>query len=188
MNSVTHTEPRSSISSSPKHCRNWATRRRLVHRCHFVKQRLRLATQTTIELLRIEKNGDRKVALKPAGLLKSGTVVAPDGVLELNKGFPGDLRIKPSEICCHRLEARLLADCSGGNSRLSYLLGCGGRSFFGYQNPCQVSNARTKAEMVATLFVELEAFMRSPYFSKHQSGNSQLGRRQGRPPNNFDSR
>jgi hypothetical protein len=51
-------------------------------------------------------------------------------VLDLNKGFPGDLRIKPSEICCHWLEARLLADCSGGNSRLSYLLGCGGRSFF----------------------------------------------------------
>ena len=38
--------------------------------------------------------------------------------------------MKPNEICCHRLEARLLADCSGGNSRLSYLLGCGGRSFF----------------------------------------------------------
>jgi len=38
--------------------------------------------------------------------------------------------MKPSEICCHRLEARLLGDCSGGNSRLSYLLRCGGRSFF----------------------------------------------------------
>jgi len=130
-----HTEPRSSISSSPKHCRNWPTRRRLVtrHRCHFVKQRLRLATQTTIELVRIEKNGECKVALKPPGmqhLLKSGTVGAADGARTSTKDSSATARIKPNKICCHRLEARLLADCSGGNSRLSYLLGCGGRSFF----------------------------------------------------------
>ncbi|HVH93169.1 MAG TPA: hypothetical protein VM783_17530, partial [Candidatus Acidoferrum sp.] len=49
---------------------------------------------------------------------------------DLNKGFLGDGRMTPSEICCQWLEVRLLADCSGGNSRLSYLLGCGGRSFF----------------------------------------------------------
>ena len=131
---MTHTEPRSSISSSPKHCRNWPPRRRLVtrHRCHFVKQRLRLATQTTIELVRIETNGERKVAPKPVGnaaLLKSGTVGAADGASDLNEGFLGDGRIKPNEICCHRLEARLLADCSGGNSRLSYPSGVGGGHF-----------------------------------------------------------
>src|SRR4029077_9141144 len=38
-------------------------------------------------------------------------------------------RIKPNEICCHRLEARLLGDCSGGNSRLSYQSGVGGGHF-----------------------------------------------------------
>ena len=75
--------------------------------------------------------------------------------------------MRPSKICCDRLDAHLVAakcsticsgegeqpllmtvenflrltersfssvevfeDCSGGNSRLSYLLGCGGRYFF----------------------------------------------------------
>ena len=76
----------------------------------------------------------------------------------------------------------------GGTAASHTCSGVGGGHFLGYQNPCQVSNARTKAEMVATLIVKLEAFMRSPYFSNHQSGNSQLGRRHGRPPNNFDSR
>jgi hypothetical protein len=135
MNSVTHTEPRSSISSSPKHCRNWPTCRRLVtrHRCHFVKQRLRLATQTTIELVRIERNGECKVAPKSSGmqhLLKSGTVGAAEGARTSTKDSPATARTKQNEICCYRLEASLLADCSGGNSRLSYLLWCGGRSFF----------------------------------------------------------
>ena len=69
MNSVTHTEPRSSVCSSPKHCRNRPPRRRLVtrHRCHFVKQRLRLATQTTIELVRIERTASAKSPPKPVG-------------------------------------------------------------------------------------------------------------------------
>ena len=59
---MAYTEARSSISSSPKHCRNWPPGRRLVirHRCHFVKQRLRLATQTVIGLLRIERAASAK--------------------------------------------------------------------------------------------------------------------------------
>src|SRR6476620_4246031 len=71
MNSVTHTEPRSSISSSPKDCRNWPPRRMLVirHCCHFVKQRIRLATQTTIELVQIKKTRECRVAPKPVSLL-----------------------------------------------------------------------------------------------------------------------
>ena len=63
-------------------------------------------------------------------LLKSGTVGAADGARTSTKDSSATVRIKPNEICCYRLEARLLADCSGGNSRLSYLLRCGGRSFF----------------------------------------------------------
>ena len=139
MNSMPHTELRSSIRSSPKHCRNWPPRRRLVtrHRCHFVKQRLGLATQTTIALVRIEKNGQCKNRPETCRFLKSGTGGA-DGASDVNKGFVGDGRIKPSEICCYRLEARLLADCSGGNSRLSYLLGCGGRSFFDQEVGSQI--------------------------------------------------
>src|SRR5712672_2633861 len=134
MNSVTHTEPRISISSSPKHCRNWPPRRRLVtrHRCHFVKQRLRLATQTTTELVRIEKTGECKVAPKPSGmqhLLKSGTLGAADGARTSTKDFSATDRIKPNEICCHRLEPRLLADCSGGNSRPLHPSGVGGGHF-----------------------------------------------------------
>ena len=107
-----HTEPRSSVPSLPEHCRNWPPRRRLVtrHRSHFVKQRLRLATQTTIELVRIEKNGECKVAPKPSGmqhLLKSGTVGAADGARTSTKDSSATARIKPNEICCHWLEARL---------------------------------------------------------------------------------
>ena len=62
---MTYTEPRCSISSSPKHCGNWPPRRRLVvrHRCHFVKQRLRLAIQTVKGLLRIRK--ERRVQNRP---------------------------------------------------------------------------------------------------------------------------
>jgi hypothetical protein len=137
---MTHTEPRSSVSSSPKHCRNWPTRRRLVtrHRCHFVKHRLRLATQTTIELVRIEKNGECKVAPKPVGnAALAGRATALERLTPRRtstKDSSATARIKPNEICCHPLEARLLADCSGGNSRLSYLLGCGGRSFFDQEN------------------------------------------------------
>ena len=62
-------------------------------------------------------------------LLKSGTVGAADGASDLNKGFLGDVRMKPNEICCHRLEARLLADCSGGNSRPLHPSGVGGGHF-----------------------------------------------------------
>jgi hypothetical protein len=143
MNSMTHTEPRSSISSSPKHCRNWPPRSRLVirHRCHFVKQRLRLATQTTIELLPIEWTASAKSPPKPVGMqqwLKSRTVgrgTAP-GPQQRDSSATG--RVKPNEICCQCPEARLLADCSGGNSRLSYLLGCGGRSFFDHEVGSQI--------------------------------------------------
>lgn len=79
--------------------------------------------------MRVEKNGEYKVTPKLVGLLKSGTVAAADGASDVNKGFVGDGGMKSSEICCYRLEARLLADCSGGNSRLSYLLGVGGGHF-----------------------------------------------------------
>ena len=164
MNSVTHTEPRSSISSSPKHCRNWPTRRRLVtrHRCHFVKQRLRLATQTTTELVRIEKTGECKVAPKPSGmqhLLKSGTVGAADGARTSTKDFSATVRIKPNEICCHRLEARLLADCSGGNSRLSYLLGCGGRSFFDQEVGSQIQSRTTGSNQQCSSRLRYPSFL-----------------------------
>jgi hypothetical protein len=68
-------------------------------------------------------------------LLKSGTVGQRLTVRRTStKDSSATARIKPNEICCHRLEARLLADCSGGNSRLSYLLRCGGRSFFNQEN------------------------------------------------------
>ena len=128
---MTHTEPRSSISSSPKHCRDWPPRRRLVtrHRCHFVKQRLRLATQTTIELVRIEK--DRRVQSRPkiCQLARRAAALERQTASDLNKGFPGNVRMKPNEICCHRLETRLLADCSGGNSRPLHPSGVGGGHF-----------------------------------------------------------
>jgi len=57
MDSMTHTEPRSSVSSLPEYCRNRPPRSWFVtrHGCHFVKQRLCLATQTTIELVRTER-------------------------------------------------------------------------------------------------------------------------------------
>lgn len=56
-------------------------------------------------------------APKPVDLLKCGAVGAADGVSDLNKGFLGDGWMKPNEICCHWLEARLVAsqvfeDCS----------------------------------------------------------------------------
>ena len=133
---MTHTEPRRSISSSPKRCRDWPPRRRLVprHRCHFVKQRLRLATQTTIELVRIERTASAKSPPKRVGkaaLAKERHRWGGLRRVRTQRRILGDGRIKPSKIICHWLEARLLADCSGGNSRLSYPLGCGGRSFFG---------------------------------------------------------
>ncbi len=37
--------------------------------------------------------------------------------------------MKPSEICCHWLEARLVDDCSGGNSRPLHPSGVGGGHF-----------------------------------------------------------
>src|SRR5438067_5217953 len=57
MDSMTHTEPRSSVSSLPEYCRNRPPRSWFItrHGCHFVKQRLCLATQTTIELVRTER-------------------------------------------------------------------------------------------------------------------------------------
>src|SRR4029077_133361 len=57
MNSMTHTRPHSSVCSSPEDCRNRPPRSWFVirHRCHFVKQRLCLATQTTVELPRAKE-------------------------------------------------------------------------------------------------------------------------------------
>lgn len=37
--------------------------------------------------------------------------------------------MKPTEICCHWLEARLVDDCSGGNSRPLHPSGVGGGHF-----------------------------------------------------------
>ena len=37
--------------------------------------------------------------------------------------------MKPTEICCHRPEARLVDDCSGGNSRPLHPSGVGGGHF-----------------------------------------------------------
>ena len=69
MNSMTHTEPRSSVSSLPEHRRNRPPRSWFVirHRCHFVKQRLCLATQTTIELALSERTATPKSPRRPAG-------------------------------------------------------------------------------------------------------------------------
>ena len=69
MNSMTHTKPRSSVSSLPEHRRNRPPRSWLVirHRCHFVKQRLSLATQTTIELERIDRTAIAKSQKRPVG-------------------------------------------------------------------------------------------------------------------------
>ena len=66
---MTHTEPRCSVCSLPEHRRNRPPRRRFVirHRCHFVKQRLCLATQTTEELTRIERTASAKTARRPIG-------------------------------------------------------------------------------------------------------------------------
>ena len=66
---MTHTEPRSSVSSLPEHCCNRPPRSWFVirHRCHFVKQRLRLATQTTIELRPIEWTASPKSPRRPVG-------------------------------------------------------------------------------------------------------------------------
>ena len=157
MNSVVHTESHSSVCSLPKHCRNRPPRSWFVirHRCHFVKRRLCLATQTTIELERIERTASARAPRRPvgnaalaeerhrwSGAARRGGRATTSAVLvrwadsasDLNKGFLDDSRVKPSEICCDWLEARLVAICSGGNSRLSYLLGCGGRSFFDQEN------------------------------------------------------
>src|SRR5260370_10727892 len=46
----------------------------------------------------------------------------------------------------------------------TFLLSC-------YQHPCQVSNTRTKVEMVATFIIKSEAFMRE-IFSNYQSSHS----------------
>ena len=103
MNSVTHTEPRSSISSSPKDCRNWPPRRMLVirHCCHFVKQRIRLATQTTIELVQIKKTGECRVPPKPVSLLEERDRGAADGASEPQQRIPrqypdGERNLLPS--------------------------------------------------------------------------------------------
>jgi hypothetical protein len=98
------------------------------HRGHFVKQRLRLATQTMIELVRIEKNAECRVAPKPVSLLEEPqrwSYRRHWTSTKISRQRPNE----PNEICCHRLETRLLADCSGGNSRPLHPSGVGGGHF-----------------------------------------------------------
>ena len=66
---------------------------------------------------------------KTCQLARRAAALERQTALDLNKGFPGNVRMKPNEICCHRLETRLLADCSGGNSRPLHPSGVGGGHF-----------------------------------------------------------
>ena len=83
---MTHTEPRSSVSSLPEHCRNRPPRSWFVtrHGCHFVKQRLCLATQTTIELVRTERPATPK---SPERHLDDPAQIEPGGrtLLDVNE-------------------------------------------------------------------------------------------------------
>ena len=179
---MTHTEPRSSVSSLPEHCRNRPPRSWFVirHRCHFVKQRLCLATQTTIELARSERTASAKAPRRPisnaafacrarhgwSGAARHRTTrhyVSCNDSLGRRRVGLNDPRRRPGS--CRRIgnhaesyppsinakfdseaigqtkrnflplvessfsSVEVFEDCSGGNSRLSYLLGCGGRSF-----------------------------------------------------------
>jgi hypothetical protein len=53
----------------PEHCRNRPARSWFVvgHCCHFVKQRICLATQTTIDLARIERTATTTSPDRPVG-------------------------------------------------------------------------------------------------------------------------
>ena len=83
---MTHTEPRSSVSSLPEYCRNRPPRSWFVtrHGCHFVKQRLCLATQTTIELVRTERPATPK---SPERHLDDPAQIEPGGrtLLDVNE-------------------------------------------------------------------------------------------------------
>src|SRR3954451_20532318 len=103
MNPVAHTEPRSSIASSPKHCRNWPTRKRFVtrHRRHFAKQRLHLATQTTIGFADLkERRVQSRTQYVSAMLAGRRLVEALTPRPTSTKGSSATARLKPSEICC----------------------------------------------------------------------------------------
>src|SRR4029077_10789294 len=101
MNSMTHKESCGGISSSPKDCRNWPPRRRLVigHRCHFVKQRIRLATQTTTELVQIKRPASAESPQNLSACLKEWDRGAADGASEPQQRILGNVRTA-SEICC----------------------------------------------------------------------------------------
>ena len=83
---MTHTEPRSSVSSLPEHCGNRPPRSWFVtrHGSHFVKQRLCLATQTTIELVRTERPATPK---SPERHLDDPAQIEPGGrtLLDVNE-------------------------------------------------------------------------------------------------------
>ena len=150
---MTHTEPRSGIPSLPEHCRNRPPRSWFVirHRCHLAKQRLCLATQTTIELVRLEKQlaqsrpeNYRQRSGRCRAARSARCCSTPEGhahSVSCNDSL-GSRRIGPQrniprrrpripgKICCDRLGAHLVASkfskiCSGGggNSRLSWLSG-----------------------------------------------------------------
>jgi len=110
-----------------------------------------------MELVGIEKNGQCKVAPKPVGLLKNGTVGSADGVSDLNNGFPSDgpdrvaglatvpkatpsmnakfdsvwQSSRPNQAKFVAIGSKLvyLDDCSGGNSRPLHPSGVGGGHF-----------------------------------------------------------
>ena len=145
---MTHTEPCSSVSSLAEESRNRPPRSWFVtrHRCHFVRQALCLAIQTTMELARIENTttakspggsvGDAAPAEEWHGWSGAATAErhATTGADSLGRrrvgpqrSILGTVTIKPSKICCDRLDAHLVASrfskiCSGGggNSRLSW--------------------------------------------------------------------
>ena len=142
MNSEPDTEAHSNACGLPKNSRNRSPRSWFVsrHRCHFVKQRLCLATQTPTESawLRGRRPQSRRADLSALQrLLKSGTVgtVLPNGGrihhyvscndslgrrhVELNETFLGNGHDEPGKLCCDRLDAHLVAPkfstiCSGG--------------------------------------------------------------------------
>jgi hypothetical protein len=131
MNSMMHTETRRSISSSPKHCRNWAPRIRLVtrHRCHFVKQRLRLATQTTIDYCPIEKNGERSSPQSLSACGRAAPVGATDGASDLDKGFPATTGVSRLKFVAIGSKLVYLPIVLGGTAASHTYSGMGGGHF-----------------------------------------------------------
>ena len=103
-------------------------------------------------------DGERKVASKTcrnAAVAQEPHCWAGDSARTSTKDSSATGRVKPNEICCQCPEARLLADCSGGNSRLSYLLGCGGRSFFDHEDLRYKAALRDRTNSAAPLFLTL---------------------------------